>query len=182
MPSTSWQRHFRRKWCRGFSGKTPERNRSHELPLYLSHPCCGGAPGLPCLRRPTEDRSRAPSTERLFGDLARSKGFAGDFKGARDDPVDRLKKLAILRAAEIGQGRRFDRFVIVQTGDQFIIDGVRKSGDDLLPVEKLKVIVVVKFVVKGEPEYEQAFDIRGKIEEIKKESATKRIEGSNGGR
>jgi len=105
-----------------------------------------------------------------------------DFKGAPDDPVDRLKKLAILRAAEIGQGRRFDRFVIVQTGDQFIIDGVRKSGDDLLPVEKLKVIVVVKFVVKGEPEYEQAFDIRGKIEEIKKESATKRIEGSNGGR
>ncbi len=105
-----------------------------------------------------------------------------DFKGAPDEPVDRLKNLAILRAAEIGQGRRFDRFVVVQTGDQVIIDGVRKSGDDLLPVEKLKVTVVVKFVVKGEPEYQQAFDIQGKIEEIKKESATKRIEGSNGGR
>jgi hypothetical protein len=105
-----------------------------------------------------------------------------DFKGAPDEPVDRLKNLAILRAAEIGQGRRFDRFVVVQTGDQVIIDGVRKSGDDLLPVEKLKVTVVVKFVVKGEPEYQKAFDIQGKIEEIKKESTTKRIEGSNGGR
>ena len=91
-----------------------------------------------------------------------------DFKGGMDDNVDRLKNIAILRAAEIGKERRFERFVIKRTSDQTIIDGVTPSGDKYLPVEKLKASVVVKFIDSKDPEYAQAFDVDEKIAEILK--------------
>ena len=91
-----------------------------------------------------------------------------DFKGKNDEQVDTLKNLAILRAAELGRELAFRRFVILRTTDQTIIDGVIRSGSELLPVEKLKVSVTVKFVDKNDPEYSQAFDIEAKIADIKK--------------
>lgn len=90
-----------------------------------------------------------------------------DFKGGLDEKVDRMKNLAVLRAAELGKERNFERFVILNTRDQTIIDGVLRSGDQLLPIEKLKVSVTIKFVGKDEPEYPQAFDVETKIVDIR---------------
>jgi len=91
-----------------------------------------------------------------------------DFKGKNDEKVDRLKNMAVLRAADLGKERGFSHFVILNTTDQTIIDGVLRSGDQILPVEKLKVSVVVKFVNKDDAEYPRAFDIDAKIDEILK--------------
>ena len=91
-----------------------------------------------------------------------------DFKGRNDENIDRMKNLAILRAAELGKERNFDRFIILNTMDQTIIDGVVRSGDQFLPIEKLKISVTIKFVIKDDAEYTQAFDIDAKIAEIQK--------------
>jgi hypothetical protein len=91
-----------------------------------------------------------------------------DFKGNNDDKVDRLKDLAVLRAAELGRDRGFDHFVILNTTDQTIIDGVIRKGDQFLPIEKLKISVTIKFVNKDDAEYPKAFDIDAKIAEIQK--------------
>jgi len=91
-----------------------------------------------------------------------------DFKGGMDEKVDKLKNLALLRAAELGWNRQFERFVIVKTTDQTIIDGVTRSGDQYFPVEKVKVTVIVKFVGKDDPEYPTAFGIEAKAAEIRK--------------
>jgi hypothetical protein len=90
-----------------------------------------------------------------------------DFKGGIDENVDRLKNLAVLRGAELGKNRHFKRFVILKTADQAIIDGVLRSGDQYLPVEKLKVSVTLKFIHKEDPEYLQAFDVDAKIADIR---------------
>jgi hypothetical protein len=91
-----------------------------------------------------------------------------DFKGGNEEKVDRLKNQAVLRAAELGQAKDFERFLILKTTDQIIIDGVLKSGDQFLPVEKLKVSVTVRFVDDKDPEYTQAFDIDAKTAEIRR--------------
>jgi hypothetical protein len=89
-----------------------------------------------------------------------------DFKGGIDENVDKMKNVAVLRAAEIGKERKFERFVILNTADQVIIDGVRRSGNQYTPIEILKVSISVKFIHKDDSEYPQAFDIDAKIGEI----------------
>jgi hypothetical protein len=90
-----------------------------------------------------------------------------DFKGSPEEKVDRLKNMAVLRAAELGMSRQFERFLILKTADQTIIDGVLKSGDQFIPVEKLKVSITVKFVGEKDPEYPHAFDIEARAAEIR---------------
>jgi hypothetical protein len=90
-----------------------------------------------------------------------------DFKGGIDENVDKMKNLAVLRGAELGRDRHFNRFVILKTTDQAIIDGVLRSGDQYLPIEKLKVSITIKFVNKDDPEYLQAFDMDAKIADIR---------------
>ena len=96
-----------------------------------------------------------------------------DFKGGSEENVDKLKHLAVLRAADIGKERNFERFIIVSSTDQVIIDGVRKTGDQYIPVEKLKASVVVRFLSPNDAGYAQAFSVNEKTTEIKKKYSIK---------
>ncbi|MDQ5984837.1 MAG: hypothetical protein CSYNP_00535 [Syntrophus sp. SKADARSKE-3] len=91
-----------------------------------------------------------------------------DFKGSMDEQVDKMKAMAVLRAAGIGKEKKYERFVILHTADQTIIDGVVRSGDEFLPIEKTKVSITVKFVTEDDHEFPQAFVIDEKIAEIQK--------------
>ena len=91
-----------------------------------------------------------------------------DFKGDMDEKVDKMKAMAVLRAAGLGKEKKYDRFVILHTTDQTIIDGVVRSGDQYLPIEKTKVSTTVKFVTMDDPEFSEAFDIDEKMAEMQK--------------